>query len=235
MPLPVLETPKYIFTVPSTKKRIEYRPFLVKEEKILMIAQETKDPDQIVKAIKDIITTCTFEKIDIDKCTNYDIEYLFLKLRAKSIGETATVGVACKECNKPNDVEINLENVNIIYPKVKPSPIIKITDSVGLTLKPLTLSDSERIGKLESSDDILNQSLISSIETIYDSSNTYSVPNDCSEEELITFIESLNHKQLEAIQEFISGQPALKHTVEFECIHCKHKNKIELEGIQSFF
>jgi ribosomal protein L44E len=230
MPLPVLETPTYNLVVPSTKKKLKYRPFLVKEEKILMIAQESQNESQVIKAVKDIISACTFEKIDTDKIPMYDIEYIFLKIRSKSVGETVSFRLKCSKCDEPNDVELNLEDVEVQYPKKNIEDNIKLNDTVGITLKPINLADvSKAKGK-----DAITEMLIASIDTIYDSDNVYKA-SDSTKKEMETFVDSLSHKHLEKIQEFIVNQPTLKHTIEYTCEKCGHKNSYELSGLQSFF
>jgi hypothetical protein len=230
MPLPVLETPTYNLVVPSTKKKLKYRPFLVKEEKILMIAQESQNESQVIKAVKDIISACTFEKIDTNKIPMYDIEYIFLKIRSKSVGEVISFQLKCDECGEYNKVELNIEDVEVHFPKDSIDPNIKLTDSVGITLKPINLSDIEKSkGK-----DVISEALIASIDSIYDSDNVYSA-SSCSKKELENFVDSLTHQHLEKIQEFILNQPTLKHTIEYTCKKCGHKNSYELNGLQSFF
>ena len=230
MPLPVLEAPTYNLLVPSTKKKLKYRPFLVKEEKILMIAQEAEDENQILQAVKDIIESCTFGKININNIPMYDIEYIFLKIRSKSVGEVVSFQLKCEECGEYNKVELNLEDVEVQFPEKEINPNIKLNDSVGITLKPINLSDIRKSkGK-----DAISVALISSIDTIYDSDNVYSA-SSCSKKELDQFVDSLSHQHLEKIQEFILNQPTLKHTIEYTCEKCGHKNSYELNGLQSFF
>ena len=230
MPLPTLNTPKYQTIVPSTGKEIEYRPFLVKEEKILLIAQESKSNKEILRAMKDIISACTFGAVNADDCTMYDIEYLFLQLRAKSVGEIANVQIRCSKCNEYVPVEINLEDVQVVFPKKKIETKIQLTDSVGLTLKPVTFKVAQTI----KTDNDITGAIASVIDTIYDENNVYTLA-DATAKEIDEFINSLNRKQLEKIQEFIENQPQLQHMVEFECNKCGHKNKHVLKGIQSFF
>jgi len=119
MALPVLQTPKYSTTIPSSGKVVEFRPFLVKEEKVLLIAQESDDPSSTVNAISDVITACTFEKVDVNKLTSYDLEFLFLQLRSKSVGEIVDLQIKCSSCNKDNPVKINLDKVEVNIPKRK--------------------------------------------------------------------------------------------------------------------
>jgi len=230
MPLPVLETTTYNLVVPSTKKKLKYRPFLVKEEKILLIAQESESENQILQAVKDIIESCTFSKIDVNKIPMYDLEYIFLKIRSKSVGEVISFQLKCEECGEYNKVELNLEDVEVQFPDEEIDPNIKLTDSVGITLKPINLSDVTKAkGK-----DVISEALISSIDSIYDSDNVYSA-STCSKKELETFVDSLTHQHLEKIQKYLLNQPTLKHTIEYTCEKCGHKNSYELSGLQSFF
>ena len=230
MPLPVLETPTYNLVVPSTKKKLKYRPFLVKEEKVLMIAQESQNESQVIKAVKDIISACTFEKIDTNKIPMYDIEYIFLKIRSKSVGEVVSFKLKCSKCDEPNDVELNLEDVEVQFPKKNIEDNIKLNDTIGITLKPINLTDvSKAKGK-----DAITEMLIASIDTIYDSDNVYKA-SDSTKKEMDDFVNSLTHTHLEKIQEFITNQPTLKHTIEYTCGKCGHKNSYELSGLQSFF
>jgi DNA-directed RNA polymerase subunit M/transcription elongation factor TFIIS len=229
MPLPVLEAPKYSLVVPSTKKELKYRPFLVKEEKILMIAQESTDASQIEESIKDIIRACTFEKIDVDSLTTYDLEYILLKLREKSVGESSKFFLTCKECGAKNEVIVNLRDVGVDFPEKVPDNNIELSKGVGITLSPVSI---KRLGNIDKSD--INSVIATVIETIYDEENVYSVDN-VSKEELDAFIDSFTHKNLEEIQNFVKNQPTLKHTVNFKCSECGHENTYTLEGIQSFF
>jgi len=230
MPLPVLETTTYNLVVPSTKKKLKFRPFLVKEEKILLIAQESESENQILQAVKDIIESCTFSKIDVNKIPMYDLEYIFLKIRAKSVGEVVSFQLKCDECGEYNKVELNLEDVEVQFPEEEIDSNIKLNDSVGITLKPINLSDVKKSkGK-----DAISEALTASIDSIYDSDNVYSA-STCSKKELDAFIDSLTHQHLEKIQKYILNQPTLKHTIEYTCEKCGHKNSYELSGLQSFF
>jgi transcription elongation factor Elf1 len=230
MTLPKLESPKYEVVIPSTKKLYEIRPFLVKEEKILMIAQESNNTAQIVKAMKEIISACSFDKIKVNELTSYDVEYLFLQLRAISVGETADVKFKCSECGHENEVTINLKEVDVKYPEKEVSNKIQLSDTIGIMLKPLSLSDMSKIK--ENADIVETITLV--IESIYDEDSVYN-SKDSSKKELYEFVESLNHTQIEKIQEYLTNQPKLSYEVKFVCSECGHENTITLEGIQSFF
>jgi transcription elongation factor Elf1 len=234
MALPKLESSKYPAIIPSTNKTIEFRPFLVKEEKILMIAQESQDSSQIINALKDIIRSCTFGAVDPNDLTTYDLEYLFLQLRAKSVGETAEIRIKCKECGEYNEVTINLQDAEVKYPNDKVDNKIQLNDSVGIIMRPISLAKSEKIAKLKKDEDIFVESIICSIESIYDDDGVY-LTDDTSEKDLKEFVESLSHKHLQEIQKYLSAQPKLQLEVKFKCNACGHDNTVILEGLESFF
>ena len=235
MALPILDTPKYELTIPSSNKKVTYRPFLVKEEKILLIAQETNDPKQMMSAMKDIVSSCTFDKIKIDDITSFDLEYIFLKLRTKSVGENASVGIACSSCEALNQIDINLDSISVNMPTEK-NDVIMLTDSIGVKMKWLTAEKMENISEISDKDQgaILNELVISSFESIFDSENVY-LASESSKEELTQFVNSLNRQQMEKIEKFIANVPKLEHSCEFTCTSCKQDNNITLQGIQSFF
>tara|TARA_Y100000004_G_scaffold197173_1_gene270197 strand:+ start:7182 stop:7877 length:696 start_codon:yes stop_codon:yes gene_type:complete len=230
MALPKLTAPKYQIEVPSTKKMIEYRPFLVKEEKVLMMAQESEDPKQLQSAVEDIIETCTYGAIKPSELTAYDLEYIFLNLRAVSVGETVEVGIKCEHCDKVNQIVVNLKEIKVQFPEVEPETTIMLEKDIGITMKPITLGAT----KLLADDAEITDMVGLVIDTIFDKDNVYPT-KDSTVEEIKDFVESLNREQLGKIQEYISNQPKLIHTVEFKCIHCGEMNKITLEGLQSFF
>ena len=232
MALPKLENPTYAIEVPSLDRRVEFRPFLVKEEKVLMIAQESKDEKKILKTIKDIISACSFNKLDPNECTSSDIEYLFLQLRAKSVGENVEIRVKCEECGEYAKIKINLEDIKLSEVEDIDNTI-EITDSIGVVLKHVSMAEAEKVDKKDS-EKAFNQMLVYSIESIYDADSVYPA-SESTEKELIEFIDSLSHKHLEKIQAFIQNVPKLQHTVKFKCKACGHENEIVLEGIESFF
>ena len=239
MPLPILEAPRYEVTVPSTGKKYSYRPYLVKEEKILMIALESNDEKQILNAMKDVIESCTFNKIKADNLCTFDLEYIFLKLRAKSVGEVSKVGLKCEKCEKSTPVEINIDEIEIDMNK-KPKSTIKLTEKISVTLSWPKMKDAVNFVKTEENqNDRVNTAIdiiASCIEAIHDNTKTYKA-EDSTKEELIQFIESLNQKQFAKIQEYIEAMPKMEHTANFKCSdkNCGHDNSIVLSGLQNFF
>lgn len=234
MSLPIITSPKYTLEIPSTGAVVEYRPFLVKEEKILLIAQESQDQSQIMNAIKDVIKACTYGKVDPDQLASYDLEYVFIKLRAKSVGEISTVGIKCKECESSNTVDIDLDKIAVS--SKLPDTRIKLTDTVGVNMKAMSMRDLTRIAskKNTTSADQMIDSVIACIESIYDDSTIYLKENS-TRAELEAFIGSLSRAQMQKIEGFIMNLPKVEHTVEFKCNKCKCDNEHTISGVQSFF
>jgi hypothetical protein len=234
MALPVLNAAKYKTIVPSLKKEVEYRPYLVKEEKILMVALESQDQTQILTAIKDVISSCVYDDLDVNKLTMFDLEALFLKLRSKSVGETTEVKAACEHCETENKRVIKFEDIQMPVMEKKNSTI-KLTDDVGVTLSFPRVGDIEKhdSDKLDSIDGIM-EILIDCIDSIYDADDVYSA-KDTKREELRDFVDSLNSDQFAKLTNYFENLPALKYNLKFKCDKCGEDNNIELKGLQSFF
>jgi DNA-directed RNA polymerase subunit M/transcription elongation factor TFIIS len=234
MPLPVLETTKYTTVVPSTQEKVEFRPFLVKEEKILMIAQESQDSSQTIKALKEIVSACTFNVLKLENLTTYDLEYLFLQLRVKSVGEVSDISLKCSKCGEVNSVSVDLSEINVQFPEKESERKIELTDTIGITLRPISIDKVGELSNLEKNEDSLTKSVAACIESIYDSNGLY-MTDDTSEKEMAQFVDSLSHKHLELIQDFMSNQPELRKVIKFKCSACGHENEITATGLQSFF
>ena len=228
MPLPILETTKHTIEIPSTKKKIEIRPFLVKEEKILIQAQQTNDDKQILKVIKDIIRVCSFEKIKPNDLTIYDLEYIFLQLRAISVGESVEFNIKCEECERTNMVSLDLTEVKIQWPENQIDNKIQLNDDIGIILRPIRVKDLDKV------EDDITEAIIASIESIYDNDDVYD-SDETSRKELVQFVDSLSHNHLEKIQKYIENQPKLEHTLKYTCTFCGHENEHKLSGLSDFF
>jgi hypothetical protein len=237
MPLPTLEAPTYKAKLLSTGKEIDYRPFLVKEEKILLIAQESGDQKQIIQAVKDLLRACTFEKLDINSITMFDLEYLFLLIRSKSVGENISYGCKCKKCEEKIEVEFSLESIEVKKPtaKKKVDPKVQLTDSIGVTLRHPRVGDvlSTNFADTAAGEQITLM-LISAIESVWDSENVYP-REDTPDEEMKSFVESLNHKQMEKLTQFLESSPKLQKKLDLKCEKCGHNQKTLLEGLAAFF
>ena len=234
MALPKLNTAKYETTIPSTGRTVEYRPYLVKEEKILMIALESQDQKQVLRAVKDVIESCVFDEINVNNLAIFDVESLFISLRSKSVGEGVEVNVKCKECDGENQYKVDLEEIAI--PDIKDQEKnIMLTEDVGVTMRYPSFKDMEGIeGEgLESVEGVME--LISNcVDSVYDKESVYK-GSDQSKEELTEFVENLNSDQFQKLSDWFEGMPAITHTIEFDCISCETHNKQELRGLQSFF
>ena len=231
MALPKLETPTYETIIPSTGRAIEYRPFLVKEEKILMMAQETQDTAQAISALKKIISSCTFGKVDPNALTTYDAEYLFLQLRIKSVGESVDFIITDKDTGEDVNVSVDLSEVQVVEPEEELETTIQLNDSIGLTLKEVTLKDAIGLSGKDMNDITGLVGVV--IDTIFDDEKVYNT-NDVSKKELETFIDSLNHTQLEQITTFIQNQPAIQKEIKYRLKDGQEKT-ITLKGLQDFF
>ena len=232
MALPKLNTePKYRITIPSTGKQTRFRPYLVKEEKVLMLAMESKDEKQILDAVADTIVACVEETIDKRQLTPFDIEFLFTKIRSKSVGEVVHLNMKCTECTKETPVDINVDD--IAMPVKKPQTMIDITDDIQLEMKWPTLE-----GILRMQDDHTTENMLAMLRVAMVAVHTQDERIDLTEStdaEIEEFLESMNNNQFGKIREFMDNMPSLKHTVDFKCGSCGHENSILLEGMQSFF
>jgi len=231
----VLNTAKYEVELPISKKKVEYRPYLVKEEKQLMLAIESQDPAMIMKTVQDIIDACTFGEIKSKNLPTAELELLFLKLRSKSVGETSRIGYKCTHCGHSNELVVNLEDVQIDIGEAKPNKVM-ITDKIGIKLKYPTASEVTKIVNSGEKTDINNifGLITACIEAIFDEENVYDAKN-LTEKDIAEFVESLNSKQFEKIKEFFESIPKLRKDVSFECEKCGTHNALVLEGLQNFF
>lgn len=234
MKLPTLTTPKYSLVVPSTGQTIEYRPFLVKEEKILMLAQESGKAEDVTRAMLDIIHACTFGAVEPRDLASFDLEYIFVKLRAKSVGEEVEVGIKCENCGSLNHVNINLEQISMTGETKLPKKIM-LTDNIGIVPKHISLKDVEKISSYqEDKGKSLIMTIAASISNIFDEKGVYDVA-DASYEEIDSFISSLNRQQMSKIEELIQNSPKFEKDITFKCISCEVENNQKLSGMQSFF
>ncbi len=234
MNLPKLNNvPKYKITVPSTNKEVTFRPFLVKEEKILLIALESQDPVQIATAITDTVISCISEEISRKDLKSYDIEFLFLKIRAKSVGETANLLFKCESCDTENEVSVNLEEIKMNVIEIDNR--IKISNDIYIEMKHPTFESISRNKKLTTNSPTtqvfgLIQESISAVLTEDERIDI----KDVTDEEFQEFIESMTQEQFTKIREYIESIPKLSHDINYSCKNCNTNNDITLEGLQNF-
>jgi hypothetical protein len=233
MALPKLNTPKYYTKVPSTGADVEFRPYQVREEKMLMIASESQDERQVVGAMKDLIDACTFGAIDITKLTMFDLEYIFVKLRSKSVGESTKIGMNCTSCSHKNEVEFSLEDVYVNMNE-ELNPTIELSDGVGVTMKYPGINDVMDIGGDLSDVDKMMGMIRASLDTIYTSEEVFNVKEQ-SVKEVDDFIDSLTSKQFSKIREYLEEMPSAQINIDFECMECGNKNEHVVKGTANFF
>ena len=239
MALPRLnETIWYDLKLPSSGEIIHYRPFLVKEQKILLLAGESNQPKQVIRAITATIRSCVQEDIDITTLSSFDVDYIFTRIRAKSVGETAELVVKCQECEQDNDVKVDIMQSKVVG-DIKPQKV-QLTPDVAVELHYPTYSDlmsntSVFDGETENKTSEASMNLIMScMKTLYTDDERIDLKNE-SRQELMNFMDSLNADQFEKIATFIGNIPKLSYDLEFTCEHCSHDNKILLEGMDNFF
>ena len=238
MALPVLsnDKPTYEVVVPSTQEKFKFRPFIVKEQKSLLIAFESQDNKQILTTMLNCIESCV-PGIDLNKLATFDMDYIFTQIRAKSVGEKSTIMTKCVKCEEENKVEINLEKIKMEKAELK-SKVIPITDQINVQMKYPTYMD------VLANPNISNDNL-SEVEVLFDSirSCLYAVQTGDDNiiisqephEEVEKFINSLTNQQLEKITQFVSSMPTLTHREKFQCQKCGHENTLALRGLQDFF
>ena len=232
--LPKLATPKYDMIVPSTGEAITYRPYVVKEEKILLIALESQDDNQVEKAVLDIIKVCIESKIDVNKLTTFDIEFIFINLRAKSVGEGIKINPPCEHCEESNEYKIDLEKVTLANLEDAVDKHIKLTDDISLDLRWQTMNDRLKDKEKKTETETIINTIAHSIDTIYSGEEIHTV-KDSKMSEVVDFVESLNNDQFTNIIDVLSKQPHLNYKVEFDCKECKKHNERELNGLIDFF
>ena len=237
MALPKLNTPTYELEIPSTDEKIQYRPFLVKEEKILMMALETKDNTQIVNAVKDIVSECTFNKMNISTMPMFDTEYIFLQIRSKSVGEVSKLKLLCPDGDGKTyaDVELDLNKVKVQVGDDHTNKI-ELTDDMGVIMTYPNIDAFADSGIKDINASNMLDVIGSCILQIYEEKGekVYEA-KDQTKKELTEFIESMNTKQFQDIQKFFDTMPKLKHEIKVKNPKTKKESKITLTGLNDFF
>ena len=233
MALPKLDSPVYELEQPSTGEKIKYRPFLVKEQKTLMMAQESEDDKQVKEALAGLISNCTFSEIDPYKVPIFDIEFLFLRIRGKSVGETVDLSLLCPDDNKTRvNKSINLEEIGVNM-KVGHTNEIEITDKIKMIMRYPTLNDMEDVDDPTQLGSVFPM-ILRCVHEIHDGEKIYNRV-DMSEKDLEEFIDSLTGDQFEKVGEFFETMPKVQHAIEVTNPKTKKKGEVVIEGIQSFF
>jgi hypothetical protein len=238
MVLPKISTPIYELEIPSLKKKIRYRPFLVKEEKILIIALESEDSKQIANAVKNVISNCILSKgIKVEDLSTFDIEYLFLNIRGKSVGETVDVLITCPDDETTQvPMSINLDEINVeVDPKH--SRDIKLDDTLTLRMRYPSMTEFIKnnfdSGDSVSVDDTFDL-IVSCIDQIYSEEESWTA-SDSTKKELLEFVEQLSSKQFKEVEKFFETMPKLSHTIKIKNPKTGVESEVVLEGLSAFF
>ena len=238
MPLPTISTPTYELTLPSSDRKIKFRPFLVKEEKILILAMESQDSKQIATAVKDVLKKCILTRgTKVEKLSTFDIEYLFLNIRGKSVGEDIEVMVTCPDDKKTQvPMSIHIDDIKVQKEKDHKRDI-KLDDTYTLRMKYPSLSefiktnfDNVNDMKVDDTFDLIAQC----IDQVYTEEESWS-HQECTKKELSDFVESLNSNQFKMIENFFETMPKLAHKINVTNPNTKVESEIKIEGLQSFF
>ena len=236
MALPKLTTPTYELEIPSTDEKIKYRPFLVKEEKILMMALESKSSGDITQAVKDIVKECTFNKVNIDNMPMFDVEYIFLNIRSKSVGEVSKLKILCPDDKKTYaDVELDLNEVNVQVGEDHTNKI-DLGNGTGMIMQYPSIDSFKDSGIRDINASNMLEVISTCILQIYeDEGKKVYDPKDQTKKELTDFIEQLNTKQFRLVQDFFDTMPQLKHEITVKNPKTKKESKITLTGLNDFF
>tara|TARA_E500000081_G_scaffold89257_1_gene90282 strand:+ start:763 stop:1476 length:714 start_codon:yes stop_codon:yes gene_type:complete len=236
MALPKLTTPTYELEIPSTDEKIKYRPFLVKEEKILMMALESKSEKDITQAVKDIVSECTFNKVNIDNMPMFDVEYIFLQVRSKSVGEVSKLKLLCPDDKKTYaDVEVDLNEVKVQVGEDHTNKI-DLGNGMGIIMQYPSIDSFKDSGIRDINASNMLEVISTCILQIYEEEGkkVYN-SKDQTSKELTDFIEQLNTKQFKDVQKFFDTMPKLKHEITIKNPKTKKESKIVLSGLNDFF
>jgi hypothetical protein len=240
MALPKLDVPTYEIELPISKKIIKYRPFLVKEQKNLLMALESNESSTIQQNVRDILNNCTLtEGINIDKLPIIDVEYYFINLRSKSVGEIVETRYRCnneveeKVCGNIMEASVNLQNIQP-YREEEVSPEIQLTDKIMIKMKYPEFGIIKDSLNMEDITEVTFNLISESIEHIYDGDQFY-YAHEAEPGEMLEFVEGLNQAQFEKVEHFFNNLPKLKETVEMTCSKCGFYHKIDVEGLENFF
>ena len=240
--LPKLDVPMYSVNLISTGKPIRFRPFLVKEQKLFLMASESSDSNEIVNTIRQVLKNCVLDEVDIDSLPTFDLEYLFMNLRARSVEEVVNLRYKCnntvkedgeeKKCNGLVEFDVNLLEIQPTK-NSKHKNKIQLTENLGICFKYPTFDMIQKYEKLDENE-IMMKILIDCIDYIYDKENVY-YAKDTPAKELEEFVDNLQQKDLEKFKEFFDTMPEIKKDVHFKCPKCGYEEDMTIKGLQSFF
>ena len=236
MALPKLEVPIYELTVPSTDEKIKYRPFLIKEEKILLIAMESGESEDVIQAVKQIVSECTFNKLKLGSMPMFDVEYIFLQIRSKSVGEVSKLKVLCRDDGETYaNVEVDLTEIEVQVNDDHTNKI-ELTDEMGVIMKYPTIDSFSTAGISDITADNMLDVIVTCIDKIYDKKGEEVYDSkDSSKKELMDFVEGMNTTQFQDVQAFFDSMPKLRHEITVVNPKTKVENVVALSGLNDFF
>ena len=236
MALPKLEVPIYELTVPSTDEKIKYRPFLIKEEKILLIAMESGENEDVIQAVKQIVSECTFNKLKLGNMPMFDVEYIFLQIRSKSVGEVSKLKVLCRDDGETYaNVEVDLTEIEVQVNDDHTNKI-ELTDEMGVIMRYPTIDSFSTAGISDITADNMLDVIVTCIDKIYDKKGEEVYDSkDSSQKELMDFVEQMNTTQFQDVQSFFDSMPKLRHEIVVVNPKTKVENVVALSGLNDFF
>ena len=237
MALPMNNTPTYTLVLPSTGKEVKYRPFLIKEEKTLLLAHQSEDPKVMIESLKDVIKSCLKDDTDVEKFATFDIEYVFTQIRAKSVGEIAELMIKCDTCT--DEKAVAKVDIDLTKIEVKKSPEhtnkIELFADVGVIMKYPTIDIIKKLENIDNANlDEAFDIIIECIDAVYDTEQVYHA-REQSKEELLQFLNNLSSEQFSKVQKFFETMPKMSHAVDYKCPVCGKEHHKVLEGLNSFF
>jgi hypothetical protein len=240
--LPKIDVPVYDLKLLSTGKKVKFRPFTVKEEKLFLMAAEATDAKTVTETIKQIINNCLLDKVDVEELPLFDIEQIFVQLRAKSVGEIVNLKYKCnnkifneeskeeKNCNTIVEIDVDLNEI-VPKDKIKKENKVEITENLGVVMKYPSL---KVLANYEDDEVSVLDTIVSCIDYIYDKEQVY-YAKDTTKEELVEFVESMQTKDLQKLKEFFDTTPKLRKNVHFKCPKCNYEEDVLIEGLENFF
>ena len=236
MALPKLEVPIYELTVPSTDEKIKYRPFLIKEEKILLIAMESGANEDVIQAVKQIVSECTFNTLKLGNMPMFDVEYIFLQIRSKSVGEVSKLKILCRDDGETYaNVEVDLTEIEVQVNDDHTNKI-ELTDEMGVIMRYPTIDSFSTAGISDITADNMLDVIVTCIDKIYDKKGEEVYDSkDSSKKELMDFVEQMNTQQFQDVQAFFDSMPKLRHEITVVNPKTKKENIVALSGLNDFF
>lgn len=235
MALPKLnDKPKYELIIPSSKQNVKFRPYLVKEEKVLMMALESQDKAASLNAVVDTISSCVQDEFDSSKLTLFDIEYMFIMIRSKSVGEVSQLGIKCKQCEKTNEIAVRLDDIEVKQDRIVEKDI-KLEENITLSMKYPNFNDVLKFEDNNLTETEKTFMLIGKCMESIETEEENIMLKDVSDTEVNDFIESLNTEQFTKVKEYVENMPRVEKEIKFVCGGCETENTMVLSGIDDFF